>query len=245
MEKIVAIIQARVGSTRLPGKVLMNLKGKTVLNHVVDRVKKSKYIDEVIVATTNLEKDNEIIKECEKIDCKYFRGSEEDVLSRYYYSAKGSNADIIIRITSDCPLIDSKIIDKMIKFYLENNYKIVTNAGNELSNRTYPRGLDTEIFSFDSLEKAFFNAKEGYQKEHVTPYIYENEKSIYYFKNKIDYSKYRLTLDTKEDFELIEKIYDNLYDENCDFYLDDILKFMEKNPNLYTINSHIEQKKVK
>lgn len=245
MKKIVAIIQARVGSTRLPGKVLINLKGKTILNHVVDRVKKSKYLDEIIVATTDLEKDNNIIRECEHIGCNYFRGSEEDVLSRYYYAAKKSNADIVVRITSDCPLIDPNVIDDIIDYYLKNNYVLVTNAGSENVNRTYPRGLDTEVFSFDTLEKAFFNAKEFYQKEHVTPYIYENEKNIYYFKNKINYSKYRLTLDTKEDLELIEKIYNKFYCKDCDFYLDDIVDFMQKNPNLYNINSHIEQKKVK
>lgn len=244
MKKIVAIIQARVGSTRLPGKVLLDLKGKTVLNHVVDRVKKSKYIDEVIVATTDLEQDNKIVDECKKIGCKYFRGSEIDVLSRYYLCAKENDADIIIRITSDCPLIDHLVIDEMLGFYLKNNYKLVTNAG-DIHNRTYPRGLDTEIFDFDTLENAYKNANKDYQKEHVTPYIYENEKDIYYYKNDIDYSKYRLTLDTKEDFELIKRIYDLVYIDSQNFYLDDIVKILLKQPDLEQINKHIKQKQYK
>ncbi len=244
MKKIVAIIQARVGSTRLPGKVLLDLKGKTVLNHVVDRVKKSKYIDEVIVATTDLEQDDKIVDECKKIGCKYFRGSESDVLSRYYLCAKENKADIVIRITSDCPLIDHLVIDEMLGFYLKSNYRLVTNAG-DIHNRTYPRGLDTEIFDFNALENAYKNANKDYQKEHVTPYIYENEKDIYYYKNDIDYSKYRLTLDTKEDFELIKRIYDFLYIDSKDFYLDDILKVMITNKQLENINSHIKQKALK
>ena len=244
MKKTVAIIQARVGSTRLPGKVLLDLKGKTVLNHVVDRVKKSKYIDEVIVATTYLEQDDKIVDECNKIGCKYFRGSESNVLSRYYLCAKENKADIVIRITSDCPLIDPLVIDEILDFYLKNNYKLVTNAG-DIHNRTYPRGLDTEIFDFDTLEKAYKNANKDYQKEHVTPYIYENEKDIYYYKNDIDYSKYRLTLDTKEDFELIKRIYDLVYIDSQNFYLDDIVKILLKQPDLEQINKHIKQKQYK
>ena len=244
MKKIVAIIQARVGSTRLPGKVLLDLKGKTVLYHVVDRVKKSKYIDEVIVATTDLGQDDKIVDECNKIGCKCFRGSESDVLSRYYLCAKENDADIIIRITSDCPLIDPLVIDEILDFYLKNNYKLVTNAG-DIHNRTYPRGLDTEIFDFDTLENAYKNANKDYQKEHVTPYIYENEKDIYYYKNDIDYSKYRLTLDTKEDFELIKRIYDLVYIDSQNFYLDDIVKILLKQPDLEQINKHIKQKQYK
>lgn len=244
MKKTVAIIQARVGSTRLPGKVLLDLKGKTVLNHVVDRVKKSKYIDEVIVATTYLEQDDKIVDECNKIGCKYFRGSESNVLSRYYLCAKENKADIVIRITSDCPLIDPLVIDEMLDFYLKSNYKLVTNAG-DIHNRTYPRGLDTEIFDFDTLENAYKNANKDYQKEHVTPYIYENEKDIYYYKNDIDYSKYRLTLDTKEDFELIKRIYDLLYMDGEKFYLDDIVKTLLKEPDLEQINKYIKQKQYK
>lgn len=242
--KVIAIVQARMGSTRLPGKVLMNVEGKTILSHVVDRVKQSKKIDEVIVATTTLEKDDVIIKELEKINCNYYRGSEENVLDRYYNAAKLYKGDIIIRITSDCPLIDPNVIDDMINYYLSHDYFMVSNAGLQMENRTYPRGLDTEIFSFELLEKAWLNSDKNYEKEHVTLYMYENEKNICFFKNNIDFSKYRLTVDTIEDFNLIKSIYEKLYIDKKYFYLDDIIKLLRENPQLYEINKNIEQKKI-
>ncbi|MGL4912227.1 MAG: cytidylyltransferase domain-containing protein [Romboutsia sp.] len=244
-KKIVAIVQARVGSTRLLGKVLKEIKGKTILTHVVERVSQSKYIDQIVIATSNLKQDDNIIKEANKLGISYFRGSESNVLNRYYHTATHYNADIIVRITSDCPLIDPNIIDDLIKFYLEHNYSVVTNAGIDKSSRTYPRGLDTEVFSFKLLKEAFTNAKENYQLEHVTPYIYENNKDIYYYKNDVDYSKYRWTLDTKEDFDLIEAIYEKLYKIEHNFYLEDIVKIMEENPKLIEINKDIEQKEIK
>lgn len=243
--KIGAIIQARMGSTRLPEKVMKNLKGKTVLEHVIERVRQSKLIDEIIIATTTHERDAVIESEAIRCDAKVFRGSEDDVLSRYYYAAKENNIDVVVRITSDCPLIDPMVIDEIINFYLKNNYDIVSNAGSNLSNRTFPRGLDTAIFSFEVLENAFNNAKEKYQREHVTPYIYETSDGNYYYKNDIDYSKYRWTLDTDEDFELISEVYKHLYHGIHDFHLSDIVKLFEKMPELYDINAHVEQKKIK
>lgn len=242
--KTVAIIQARMGSTRLPGKVMMKISGKTVLEHVITRVKQSKLIDEIIIATTVKLDDDAIVEESKRLEVKYYRGSEEDVLSRYYYAAEKNNADVIIRITSDCPLIDPHIIDKIIKFYKENKYEIVTNAGSDLSQRTYPRGLDTEVFSFRQLEYAFMKATEKYQREHVTPYIYENYDKIHYYKNDKDYSKHRWTLDTEEDFELITIIYDELYKKQHDFYFGNIIGLFERKPELFNINSNIEQKKL-
>lgn len=243
--KTVAIIQARMGSTRLPGKVMMDLYGKTVLEHVITRVKKAKEIDEIVIATTVREDDNLIAEEAKRLRVKSFRGSEEDVLSRYYYSAKENEADIVVRITSDCPLIDPKIVDGIIEFYKSNKYDLVTNAGSDLSQRTYPRGLDTEVFSFKELEAAYIEAKEIYQREHVTPFIYENSDNIFYYKNDIDYSKYRWTLDTEEDFELINKIYEGLYTGEHNFYFEEILDLFKKQPELFNINEHIEQKKYK
>lgn len=242
--KVIAIIQARMGSTRLPGKVLMNIDGKTILSHVVDRVRQCKKIDDVIVATTTLEKDDLIVKELEKINCNYYRGSEENVLDRYYNTAKLYKGDIIIRITSDCPLIDPNVIDDMIDYYLSHDYFMVSNVGLQMENRTYPRGLDTEIFSFELLKKAWLNADKNYEKEHVTLYMYENENNICYFKNNIDLSKYRLTVDTIEDFNLIKSIYEKLYIDKKYFYLDDIIKLLIENPQLYEINKNIEQKKI-
>jgi spore coat polysaccharide biosynthesis protein SpsF len=243
--KIAAIIQARMGSTRLSGKVMKELKGKTVLAHVIERVKQAKLVDEIIIATTNLDRDDVIEKEAIACGAKVFRGSEDDVLSRYYYAAKENDIDVIIRITSDCPVIDPFVIDDIVGFYLKGQNNIVTNASADPTQRTYPRGLDTEVFSFEALENAFMNGSETYQREHVTPFIYEHSNKIHYFKNKVDYSKYRWTLDTEEDFMLITEIYNRLYKGKHDFYLEDIVKLFIEDPNLFTINAHIEQKKIK
>lgn len=242
--KIGAIIQARMGSTRLSGKVMKNLEGKTVLEHVIARVKQSKMIDEIIIATTTHNRDDVIVTEALRSGVKVFRGSEENVLSRYYYAAKENTIDVIVRITSDCPLIDPKVLDEVIQCFVNNNYDIVSNAGADLSKRTYPRGLDTEVFSFRVLEDSFTNAIEAYQREHVTPYIYENSVRIYYYMNDINYSKHRWTLDTDEDFSLIAEIYRYLYHGQHDFYLNDIIKLFETRQELFDINAHIEQKKL-
>lgn len=243
--KIGAIIQARMGSTRLSGKVMKGIKDKTVLQHVIERVQQSKLVDEVIIATTVHERDNVIENEANKHGVKVFRGSEGDVLSRYYFAAKENAIDVVIRITSDCPLIDPYVMDDIINIYISGNYEIATNASADISHRTFPRGLDVEVFSFNALEKAYNNAKETYQREHVTPYIYENSEKSFIYKNNIDYSKYRWTLDTEEDFELISKVYDRLYKGKHDFYLNDIIELFESEPCLYQINAHIEQKKLK
>lgn len=242
--KTVAIIQARMGSTRFFGKVMTKIADRTVLEHVITRVRQSKRVDEIVIATTTKLDDDLIVDEAKQIGVNYFRGSEDDVLSRYYYAAKENSADIVVRITSDCPLIDPKIIDGMLEFYKNNNYNIVSNAGSDLTQRTYPRGLDTEIFSFKQLEDAFNKADKTYQREHVTPYIYENTKNIFYYKNNQDNSNHRWTLDTREDFELITKIYDLLYTGQHDFYLKEILGVFDKKPELLNINAHIEQKKI-
>lgn len=227
-----------MGSTRLPGKVLKKINQKTILEHVIERVKKAKLIDQIIIATTNLEEDDVISKHISNLGITVFRGSELNVLSRYYNAAKENKADIVIRITSDCPLIDSKIIDKCIQKYIDNDCDILTNAGGQ--NRTFPRGLDTEVFSFEKLEYAYKNAKKNYEKEHVTTFIYSNANKIYYYKNEKDLSKIRVTVDTQEDFDLIKIIYNFFGDK--EFYLDDLERLFASNPNLYTINSEITQK---
>jgi spore coat polysaccharide biosynthesis protein SpsF len=243
--KTTAIIQARMGSTRLPGKILKDLMGKTVLRHVIERVGQSKCIDEIVIATTTLQSDDMVVNEAVKCGVKYFRGSEEDVLARYYLAAKENEADIVVRITSDCPLIDPIVIDKVIVFFKEQKvYDIVSNASSNLRERTYPRGLDTEVFSFDALENAYKKANMQYQREHVTPYIYENSSLIYYIKNKIDYSMHRWTLDTEEDFMLIKELYYHLYQNKHNFYLQDIIRLFKLYPELIQINAHIEQKRL-
>lgn len=241
--KVVCVVQARVGSTRLPGKVLKKICDKTVLEHDIDRLRRIKNIDEIVIATTTLDKDNAIVSECERLGVKCFRGSEEDVLSRYYYAAKESNADVVVRITSDCPLIDPEISENIIRFYLNSmgKYDYVSNT----LDRTYPRGLDTEVFSFSSLEKSFKEATSQRDREHVTPYIWDNNEifKLTQYKNSKDYSYLRWTLDTDEDFKLIDKIYNLLYPNmNSKFKFENILNLYSEHPKLYDINREIMQK---
>ncbi|ABW20044.1 cytidylyltransferase domain-containing protein [Alkaliphilus oremlandii] len=245
MSKIVAIIQARMGSTRLPGKIMMDLCGKTVLEHVIIRVKQSKLIDEIVIATTVKQDDDIIVKEAERLGVKHFRGSEEDVLSRYYYAARENDADIVVRITSDCPVIDADIIDKMM-INFKKLYKSEIDYMSNTLERTFPRGLDAEIIRFETLKKVFEEARKQFEREHVTPYIYQNPDKfkLIGFKNEIDYSSYRWTLDTSEDFQAITKIYEQLYFEKKIFWLNDIIDLIDRNPEIKGINEFIEQKKL-
>lgn len=244
--KVVCLVQARVGSTRLPGKILKEICGKTILHHEIDRLKKCKEIDEIVIATTDKEDDDKIVNEAKKLSVKYFRGSENDVLSRFYYAAKENNADIIVRVTSDCPCIDFEILDKML-IYFKDKYK--EKQVDYLSNtikRTYPRGYDIEIFTFSALEKSYINAEKEYEREHVTPYIYDKTNNFLKlsFENKEDYSKYRVTLDTIEDFIVIKNIFENLYYKNPYFKLNDVVQYLNNNLHIVDINKHIEQKKL-
>jgi len=238
------IVQTRMGSTRLPGKVMMDLCGKPVIDHVIDRLKRSRLSDEIIIATTTLERDKVVVEQAKKNGVKWFCGSEDDVLSRYYCAAKENDLDVVVRVTSDCPLIDPVILDNVVDFYMSNNYTLVTNAGINFEQRTFPRGLDVEVFSFSMLEYAFNNAQKSYQREHVTPYLYETYfDSIYYYKNDVDYSNFRWILDTDEDYALISAIYDRLYKKyGSNFGLYEVLELMKSNPELSMINAHVQQK---
>lgn len=240
--KVVCIMQARVGSTRLPGKVLKKICGKTVLEHDIDRLKRVKNIEQIVIATTTLERDNAIVEEAKRLGVDYFRGSEEDVLSRYYYAAKENEADVVVRVTSDCPLIDPQVTEKVIKFYLENKYDYVNNT----IVKSFPRGLDTEVFNFQSLKKAFLEATTLRDREHVTPYIWDNPTifNLGCFVNDKDYSYLRWTLDTPEDFELISEIYKYLYSDNQCFGMKDIVELYSKHSELLNVNKDIKQKEV-
>ncbi len=245
MSKTDVIIQARMGSTRFPGKVLKKIYNKTILEHVISRVQTAENINDIIIATTIKKEDDRIVDICQNNNIKFYRGSEEDVLSRYYHTAKENKSDIIVRITSDCPLIDKEVMENMIEFYIKNNYDFVTNAGPDASYRTFPRGLDVEIFSYDTLEKAHLKSRVPSEREHVTLYFYDHpdEYNIYVYKNKTDYSGYRWTLDTAEDWKLIKKIYNELYNKDQDFSWRKVLTLLEDHPGLSEINMAIEQKK--
>jgi len=233
---IAVITQARVGSTRLPGKIMKKILGKTVLMHDLDRIKEMRSINKIIVATTDLEEDNIIAKTVREYDesVGIFRGSKDDVLDRYYKASKAFNADVIVRITSDCPLIDPKISDLVVKTFLKNDCDYCCNT----LPRTFPHGLDTEVFSFEALERAWKEAHTPYEREHVTPYIRENPNKFkrVNVENEMDFSYLRWTLDYPEDFEFITEIYKRLYPKKRIFYMDDVLNVVNNEPWLIKIN---------
>lgn len=239
--KIVAIVQARMGSTRLPGKVLKEINKKSLLNYQVERMSQVKLINQIVVATTP-NGNEEIIKLCKFNNLDYFIGSENNVLERYYQAAKKFDADIIVRMTADCPLIDPDVVNQIISYYLENNFDYVSNT----QKRTFPRGLDAEVFSFKALEKAYNEANKEYELEHVTPYIYLNKNifTIGQYIHEIDLSGIRLTVDTREDFQLVQSIISELYECNKNFRLQDIINLLNKKPQLLEINKNIQQKEL-
>ncbi|GAE87795.1 3-deoxy-manno-octulosonate cytidylyltransferase [Acetivibrio straminisolvens JCM 21531] len=174
-----AIVQTRMGSTRLPGKVMLDLCGKPVIEHVIDRLKLSKLLDEIIIATTALEMDKVIVEQAKKNGVKWFCGSEDDVLSRYYYAAKENDLDTVIRITSDCPLIDPVLLDKVVEFYTSNNYILVTNAGNDLTQRTFPRDLMLRCFPLKYWKMPFIMQQKAIRESMLLLICMKAMKKIY------------------------------------------------------------------
>jgi len=245
--KIAAIIQARTSSTRLPGKILKELpyaSGIICLEQVIRRLKKSKKLNDIIIATTKEKEDNEIVDIAKKEDVKYFRGSKENVLSRYYFAAKENNIDLIVRITSDCPCIDADNTDLTIDDHINKMADYTTNS----LVRTYPHGLDVEVFNFNALEKAYKNAAKEYEKEHVTPYINRNPQifkiNIVKAPKELYAPDIRITLDTEEDYALLCAVYDFLYPKNKYFNAYDIVNLFNEKPWLKLINKKIIQKKI-
>jgi spore coat polysaccharide biosynthesis protein SpsF len=241
-EKILAIIQARVGSTRLPGKILRGISGKPILWHVVNRLKYSQLIDEIVLAIPASSPNDKLEVFAMENGLKYFRGSEEDVLSRYYGAATKFKGDIIVRLTSDCPLIDPKVTDHTIKTHFRSKADYTTAEPNS----GFPRGLDTEVLNFKSLERAYQEAKRDYEREHVTPYIYQHPEL---FKiqsveatGKLRRPDLRLTIDTEEDLKLIKEIYKRLYRDRNMFYTEDVIDLLDKHDKLVSINAHVRQK---
>jgi spore coat polysaccharide biosynthesis protein SpsF len=237
--KVVALIQARMGSTRLPGKVLKDLGGSTVLARVHARVMRAATIGEVIVATSDARGDDAIVDECRRLGAKVFRGDEHDVLDRYYRAAQFSKAEIVVRITADCPLIDPEITDKTVQAFLLQQSDYASNA----LQRTYPRGLDTEVMTMRALERAWSEAREPYQRSHVTPYIYQNQDrfKVLSVTGDFDYGASRWTLDTEQDLEFLTAVYSGMKSRD-DFGWNDVLRFLESQPHLSAINRDVAQK---
>jgi len=242
--KTVAIVQARMRSTRFFGKVLEDIEGKPMLWQVINRLRHSRLLHDIVVATSVNHQDDVIEEFCKTGNICYFRGSENDVLQRYYNAATKFEAELIVRVTSDCPLIDPNVVDRVISSYLENseNYDYASNT----IKRTYPRGLDTEVFPYKILERCYEKATRGYEREHVTAYIYEHPDMFILLnvENNQNLSHLRWTVDEELDLRFVREIYKRLNKRNS-FFMEDILRVLEKEPSLSEINKGVEQKSLK
>jgi len=239
-KKPTIIVQARTGSRRLPKKVIALIEKKPLIWHVINRLKHVKKYEQIVLCTTKSPKDDVLVELAKKSGINYFRGSSYDVLDRFYYCLLKFNADPIIRITGDCPLIDPKLIDKLLDVYNKNKYDYVTNN----LPPTFPDGLDIEIFSFKTLEKTYKNAKLKSEREHVTPYIRNHSQKfkIYNLKNRENLSHLRWTVDESKDLKLVRKIY-SLMKPSITFDHGEILKAISKFPSLTQINQNIIRNK--
>jgi len=240
--KVVLITQARMTSTRLPGKVLKEVLGKSLLEYHVERLLQVKNADEVVVATTTNDTDVPIVELCKGLGVACFRGSEQDVLSRFYGAATEHGADVIVRVTSDCPLIDPGVINRVIARF-HDRLEGVDYISNTLE-RTFPRGMDTEVVTMSALDEANREATETPDREHVTRFVYVHPER-YRIENvafESDQSGHRWTVDTPEDFELIRLMLEALYVAKPRFTLEDCLDMSSKHPEWSRINRHIKQK---
>ena len=231
------IIQARMGSTRLTGKVLQVLQDRTVLGHVISRCQAVSSADKVIVATTMLEQDRCIVREAEKYGAAWFCGSEHDVLRRYYEAATAIQADTVIRITSDCPLVDPVLIDKLIYYYQTGSFDYA-----RIGLDSFSRGFDGEIFSYKVLQQAHEQAQSDLEREHVTSYILNRRElfRIGIYREESATPLYRLTLDTAEDWQLLSAIFAELYRGEL-IPRAEVEQFLQKNPQIASINEEVEQ----
>ena len=240
--KLIAVVQSRMGSTRLPGKVMKQICGKPMLLLMLERLSQSKLIDEIVVATTTNPNDDVIFECVKNNNYSVFRGSEFDCLDRHYRAAIKYNASYVAKITPDCPLIDPEIVDQVLGYFLENldDYDYVSNAHPP----TWPDGLDFEVFSLAALEKAHQEAVEQNHREHTTTYIWSNPQkfrigNVVMPNGKNLFMSHRWTVDFPEDFEFVKNIYENLYTDGRIFLTEEILSFLEKRQDIQKINQHL------
>jgi spore coat polysaccharide biosynthesis protein SpsF len=237
--KIVTVVQARMSSSRLPGKVMLPILGKPLLIRMLERVQAAKLIGQLVVATSTNPDDDEIENLCKEENLTCYRGHLTDLLDRHYQVAKLYGADAVVKIPSDCPLIDPTVIDKVLKKFIENDqYDFVSN----LHPATYPDGNDVEVMSFEALECAWKDATKDYEREHTTPFIWENSDTfgignIEWETGLDDSSTHRWTIDFPEDYEFIRKVYEELYSTKPAFTLNDILNLLKQKPEIAEINS--------
>jgi spore coat polysaccharide biosynthesis protein SpsF len=234
--QVLMILQARYNSSRLPGKVLKPILGKPMLAHQIERLQTVQHCNKLIVATSKMSSDDAIEQLCKYLAVDCYRGDLDDVLDRYYQASIPYNPDHIVRVTGDCPLIDSEIVDQVINFHINSQFDYTSNC----IPPTLPDGLDVEVFTYSALKEAWLNSKLPSEREHVTPYIRNNPQSfsVQNFFYKQDYSHLRWTVDEAEDFELVTEIYQALYIKKPNFGLNDILTLLDSTPNL----THINQK---
>lgn len=244
---IVAIIQARMGSTRLPGKVLKEVNGKPLLSYQLERVGKSRLVNKIVVATSDLSRDDEIVSFCETYGIDCFRGSEHDVLSRYYECAKEYGANTIVRLTADCPLSDPEIIDEVVQKFLDDKVDYCANTV-PVESATFPDGTDVEVFSMEALSKAFTEVKDPHFREHVTFQFWQtSEYTSSQLIGASNLSNYRLTVDYPEDYEVVKFIFDELHKRDsfsksnpygmCG-HLEEIIDIIESNAHIKALNAH-------
>ena len=256
--RVIAIIQARMSSSRLPGKVLLDIAGEPMLARVIARASKATSLDQVLVATTTDASDDPVAACCDSMGISYTRGSLHDVLDRYYQAASQTEGDVIVRITGDCPVIDPVLIDNCINALLKGSFDFTCNRLPPPFTRTYPIGLDTEVCTFAALEKAWNEATETFHREHVMPYLYEGVQlsavsggvsegisprgfKIAQLHHEPDYGTYRWTVDTSEDLEFMHQVYDRFRGRD-DFMWQNVFELIQREPELAAINSSVRHK---
>lgn len=232
--KMLAILQARTSSTRLPGKVLKPLLGKPMLARQIERLRRVKLVDELLVATSIDPSDDALVALCEaeKLDC--YRGSLDDVLDRFYRAAESRSAVNVVRLTGDCPLTDPLVVDHTIEFYLEGQFDYASNA----LEPTFPDGLDVEVFRFSCLETAWREAASPAFREHVTLFIYRHPERFRTgcYRNSTNLAHLRWTVDEPQDYEFVKRVYEALYPGNPRFTMEDVLRFLAQHPDALALN---------
>lgn len=243
--KTVAIIQARMTSTRLPGKVMLPLAGKPMLQRLVERLARAETLDQIAVATTTNATDDVIADWCSAQDVACHRGPEHDVLARFAGAAQRHEADVVVRVTSDCPLLGPELVDQMVR-----SFQSPSDRCDYLSNMlepTYPYGMAVEVFTASALYQAEAEALDPAEREHVTPFLYWRPERyrLRSVRHEGDLTHHRWTVDTPEDYELVRRIFEALYPTNPGFRLDDVLALLRAHPDWSALNAHVEQKQAR
>ncbi len=236
---VTAIIQARMTSSRLPGKIVLKVLGKPLISHMVDRVKEAECVDKVVIATTINEEDDIVVRLASKLNINVYRGSERNVLERFYGAAERFGGNTLIRLTGDNPLIDPDLLGALVRLYQQGDYDYVSNC----LEPTFPDGLDAEVFTMSALKTAYENAELPSELEHVTRYIYQRptQFKLGCLKFEEDLSNMRWTVDEPEDFEFVKQVIERLYPENRSFRIRDVLNLLKQHPELSKINQRYQR----